>query len=170
MPDLVPIKVIIRKQVVNNQKRAKYPDFNRVNSSIRQNMPWSVYVDQFGIGWHYDKIENIGTGAETGTCCTLVPKDFADAAIALFPNEVSKMTEAEFEAFHDNRAHAHEPDDLRDSQVLQDIVNIEALGGAVDATEKANALDRNHPSRGVRRNRRKRFALVKADRSIRVVQ
>lgn len=170
MPDLVPIKVIIRKGVVNGQRRAIYPNFNSLPAAVRNNQPWSTFVDSEGIGWHYDKIANIGTGAETGTCCTLVPKAFADAAIAAFPADVSKMTEAEFTTFHDDRAHAHEPEDFEDLDTLQALAAREALGQVIPPAEKAAALDRDNPRRGVRRNRRKHFADVKADRGITVIQ
>jgi len=77
MADLVPIRVIIRKGVSAGRNSSIYPNFNVIDPAIRRSIPWSLYIDQLGIGWHYDKIDNIGTGKETGACATCVPKDFA---------------------------------------------------------------------------------------------
>jgi len=167
MPDLVPIKVIIRKK---NDGGALYPNFNQIDGALRSNMRWSTFIDSMGIGWHYDKIANIGTGEETGTCCTCVPKGFADAAIAMFPADVSKMTEVEFGSFHDDRAHAHESEDNISLEVLQSIQVREALGIVIPANEKANILNRDHPSLGIRRNRKKKWQTVKQDRKVTIVQ
>ena len=166
--NLVPIKLLLFRQ---RNGQVDYPEFNRIDSDIRNDMPWSHYIDSFGIGWHYDKIENLGTGHDFGTCCTLVPKDFADAASLLFPDLVSIIDEAEWETFYDERCHAREPEEFLDTEVLQGIVariDLEDRRAAPPPSQsivnrRAEALDPNDTATmGIRKNENKTWALFKA--------
>ncbi len=149
---------------------AEYPDFNLVDESIRQGMDWCHYIDTYGIGMQYDK--GCGHKEEGDTpfgqqCCVVaVPNDFAVAALALFPG-LTEMTPAEFEAFYNDKAHAHETADHTDQDVLDAIKTKEDLALAVP--EKTNAIDRNHPDRGIRKNHGKVFADFKVKAGVNIV-
>ncbi len=169
MKDLVPIKVIVKKgfDEKTKQNRAIYPDFNQIDSVIRKGLPWSVFIDHEGISWHYNKINNIGTGEKEGRCVTCVPKDFAYAAVKLFSDEVSILTESEFEDFYDNKAHAHESDEIVDLETLQIIKLKEDLG--LKTPEKVNALNPNHPAKGIKKNENKKWKDKKNKLNINII-
>jgi hypothetical protein len=155
--NLVPIVVKLYRRADGS---ADWPDFNHVDATLRQNMKWSHYIDAVGLSWHYDRIENLGSGHEFGRAATCVPRDFADAAIALFPSLVEQMTEAEFETFYNERAHAHEPAIHDDAEVLQALAAKQTLGIEQDQDD-LDALDPDNPKSGRRRNRRKTYAALK---------
>lgn len=150
---------------------AKYPDFNQVSESTRKGMDWCKYIDAFGIGMQYDK--DCGHKEEGDTpfgeqCCVVaVPQDFATEALGLFPGELTPLTPVEFEAFYNDKAHAHESADHIDKDVLDAITAKEGLSIAVP--EKANAIDRNHPDRGIRKNDRKVWADFKVKAGVNIV-
>lgn len=161
--DLVPIKVILKRR---SNGEAAWPDFNVIDSAKRQHKPWSKYIDAHGIGWLYDKVDNLGTGADHGTACTLIPEEFANEAVAAFPMLVSIMSEADFEIFHDTRAMVRTPTEHLDTDVLQGIIarrQLEDLGEAgapsaeiVEARAKClDPTDQNH--RGIRKNLKKKW-------------
>ena len=50
--ELVPLKVKIGLKLDGGKKVHGYPDFNQIDSVIRDNMDWSYFVDKYG-GWHY---------------------------------------------------------------------------------------------------------------------
>lgn len=164
MADLVPIKVTIRKGSNNGQRKLIYPNFNIIDESIRNGLKWSYYIDAYGTGWSYDKVENIGKGNETGACVTCVPKDFADAAISLFPLDVQILSESEMADFWDNRSHVYEPDEHVDIDALQAIKLKEDLG--VATPEKANAINPLNETKGIRKNKNKKWVDFKADKKI----
>jgi hypothetical protein len=152
--NLVALKVIVGIDPENGQ--AKYPNFNLISSAARKGMDWSKYIDVHGTGWHYDKTS--GHKEETAEspqgqqfACLCVPQDFADEALAMFPSVVSEQTELEFEDFHDNKAHAHEPSETISTEVLnglsaqrtlmvtigQDVTALDAkIAKALDPTDK----------------------------------
>jgi len=171
MAELVPIRVKIRHGIVDGRLQHVYPRFNLLDPSVRGDMDWSYFIDQAGTGWHYDKLSGIGeTDAENPDPdvwwgCIAVPKPFAVAAVARFPDDVETLTEAEFEAFYDQRAHAHESELQADSEALSALKAREDLGEDVSA-EKAAALDPDDPTPGVRRNTSKTWAGYKAKRKI----
>lgn len=166
MRTLVPLKVKIGlhdRDDGNGHKagHAKYPNFNLIASSIRKGMDWSQYIDTFGIGLHYDKTcghkeESVDSPQGEQMACMCVPSDFADAAVAAFPGEVSIIPEAELETFYNDKAHAHEPEELVDSDVLQAIAAKEAVGAEVP--EKTDALNPLSDARGIRKNTNKKWA------------
>jgi hypothetical protein len=162
---------------------AKYPDFNKISSATRKGMDWSKYIDIHGVGMHYDKI--CGHQDEGATpyghqcCCICVPSDFAAEALLMFPDVVSKMTDIEFEAFHDGRAHAHEPDEHIDIDALNGLVarrNLMALVSKTAADTNAiaaieakitKALDPTDKTEaGVKINTNKTWAQVAANKGV----
>jgi hypothetical protein len=92
---------------------------------------------------HYDK--TCGHQDEGDTpyghqcCCICVPADFAAEALALFPKTVTPCSEAEFEVFHDTKAHAHEPSEHQDVNALQGLAARRSL--MVSLGQDTNALD-----------------------------
>jgi hypothetical protein len=85
--ELVAIKVRIG---LKPNGHAEYPNFNELGSVRKENMDWAIYVDQFGIGWQYDKTsghkehsEDSPAGMQWGML--LVPTDFAREAVEMFP-------------------------------------------------------------------------------------
>ena len=173
--DLVPIQVKLYRRA---NSEADWPNFNLIDSSLRDNKPWSKFIDAAGIGWLYDKVENLGTGAEYGTACTLVPEGFADAAVQLFPTLVSILTEADFEIFHDTRAMIKSPIEHLDTDILQGIVarkQLEDLDVApapsqaiVEARAKClDPSDQDH--RGIRKNLKKTWNDNKAELNVTVL-
>lgn len=144
----------------NKIGHAKYPEFNKVSSVARKGMDWCSYIDAFGIGMQYDKA--CGHKEEGDTpfgeqCCVIaVEEAFADEALALFPRDITELTVAEFEAFYNDKAHAHELAEKVDKDVLDAIAQKEALGLAVP--EKADAVDVNTETRGIRKNHNKLWA------------
>lgn len=187
MTDLVPIKVRIG---LRPNGHADHPDFNLLPPEVRDGgLDWSIYIDRFGIGWHYDKVcghketdaGNPDVPADHGHrctefgvqyACTLVPEPFALAAVAKFPGAVAIIDETSFESFYDDRAHAQEPDILRDADVLRAIRDQMALEADPLVTTpeptlsekraRTDALDPDVQSvRGVRKNLRRRWADAK---------
>ena len=167
--NLVPIKVILKRRL---NGEADWPDFNMIDSTIRENRPWSKYIDSKGIGWLYDKIENLGTGAENGTACTLIPKDFAEAAVQQFPDLVSIIDEAAFDTFYDERAMIRMPIEFLDTEVLQGIVarkQLEDMGiapapSAEIVTARTKCLNPNEQNyRGIRKNLKKKWVDAKTE-------
>jgi hypothetical protein len=139
---------------------AKYPDFNQIDEAIRKGMDWAYYIDSFGIGMQYDKAcghKEVGSTPFGQQCCVVaVFEDFADAALALFPDDLTELTSAEFEDFYNNKAHAHEPAEHVDKDVLEAIEQKEKLG--LPVPEKAAAIDVNSEARGIRKNHNKLWA------------
>ena len=107
--NLVPIKVKIG---LKDSGGAKYPKFN--NLAVTGAVDWSKYIDLHGSGWLYDCCghQEAETGSPVGQQwgMILVPKVFADEAIAAFPNEVTKLTETQCESFYNDK-HAKDFED-----------------------------------------------------------
>lgn len=169
MPDLIPLKVTIRRAA---DGKHKFPSFNDIPGSKRDNLDWSQYIDKFG-GWHYDKECGFGEADEenpdpdTWCGCFLVPEDFADAALDTFPEDVEEVDETEFERFYDNRAHAHEPELRYDTQVLQALAAKKTLG--LELTDEDNAaLDPDKPLPGIRRNKKRKWKDRKAKAKLKI--
>ena len=170
--NLVPIKVILKRRA---NGEADWPDFNVIEASKRDNKPWSKFIDSGGTSWLYDKIDNLGTGAANGTACTLIPEDFADAAVEAYPATVSIMSEADFETFYEERAVVRMPTEFLDTEVLQGIVarkQLEDLGEAPEPSAeivaaRAKCLDPTEQNyRGIRKNLRKKWADAKTDMNV----
>ena len=169
MPDMVPIKIkLLRK---STDGHIDWPDFNKVSSTSREGMLWSIYIDVKGLKWHYDKVENLGTGALEGAACTCVTKAFADEAVALFPGLVSKLTETEWESFYNDRAHAHEPEIFDDVEALQ-ALKVKLDLGILSKTDKeyTDAINPDLPAAGRKRNPDRSWSQVKSRKGINIVQ
>lgn len=161
--NLVPIQVILNRRPDGG---IAWPDFNQVESSLRNDQPWSKFIDSAGIGWHYDKVNNLGTGADNGCASTLVPQAFAEAAVLLFPSIVSIVDEATFEKFYNDKANAHMPIEFLDTDILQGItarVKLETDGvapapSAEILAARAKCLDPTEQEyRGIRKNMKKKW-------------
>ena len=103
----------------------------------------------------------------------LIPKAFADEAVAAFPSEVSKLTEAECETFYDDRHGSRLEQEKVDESALKRFVVREQAGETLtpeQASEKAKALDPDDPTPGIVKNPRRTWADYKAWREIKVVQ
>ena len=169
--DLVPIKVVLG---LRPNGHLDWPAFNRLPANVRGDIEWSKFVDIQGIGWHYDQVESIGKGASVDTPCTLVPKAFADAAVAMFPEVVFILTEREWEIFYDDRARVEEPEEFLDTEVLQGIlarVQLEEKNIAPPPSQsildrRVECLDPNNiHTRGIRKNEEKTWKLLKQNRN-----
>lgn len=199
MAELVPLRIKIG---LNEQGQHKFPNFDQISPSIRKGMDWSKYVDKYGLGWHYDKVDGHGEGiygSEEWGGYLVVPEDFANAAVALFPNEVEIRNETDFENFYNDRAHVREPELQYDLETLQGIelksrilrefvedgddhplVSAEAkakkaagqkvkLSDILSENDK-KALDPDSPEPGIRKNKRKKWQDFKALKKITIKQ
>lgn len=176
MKTLVPIKMTVG---INAKGHYDYPDFNSLPGSLRNDLDWSIFFDKHGGCMHYDKIQNIGKGADNEVVMTCVPENFAVAAATAFSN-VEITTEAELENFFDNRSKVNLPDELIDKDRLDGLTARRALlitrGNNensqivkdVDA-EIDDALDPNNTKPGVRKNNDRRWADFKVARGITIV-
>ena len=171
--ELVPIKVRIGLRTRNERLLHDHPDFNTLPIELRDGLDWSHYVDKFG-GWKYDNVaghsdHDPDNDSPNGTWLglLLVPEDFARAAVEKFPEQCSFLTEAECEAFYQNRHTFDQPEVNDDTETLQAIAAKRAAGISEDDQDR-NAMDPDHPSRGRRRNKTKTFAGYKKQRGITV--
>ncbi len=155
---------------LHDNGHAKYPDFNKISSVTRKGMDWSKYIDVHGSGMHYDKCCGHKDDGDTPyghqCCCVCVPEDFAAEALILFPGTVTVITEAEFEAFHDKKAHAHEPGEHLDANALNGLQArrslMVSLGQSTEALDAqiAKALDPLDHEAGVKANLNKTWKEV----------
>jgi len=164
--ELIPIKVKIGIRAKNGRREHAFPNFNLLPSAVRGGMDWSHFVDEYG-GWKYDKVaghdvDDVPNGSPRGTWLgmLLVPEDFANAAIDMFP-EVEEMTANEAEVFHDGRCTAHMPDFQEDEAVLNSIER-QVKEGLLSENDPAvvNARNPDNDAPGRRRNKNKKFADV----------
>lgn len=167
--DLVPIRMVIKY----SGGGFVYPDFdNAVPAEDRFQLPFSKMPTIVG-GPHYDKpcgfgqVDEYNDDPMTYFAAMLVPPEFAIKAVDEFPDTVSVMTEAEFATFHDDRAHAHEPAERIDADVLTGIrarygirpdVAVDSVDRATLTADERQALDPDHPAPGIRKNKEKRWA------------
>lgn len=163
---LVPLKVKIKL----GSEGAKYPDFNQIAPAIRENMDWSHFIDNHGVGWHYDQTSGLGEdsvdspfGEQWGMM--IVPSAFATEAVSKFPNEVEVLTENLAEMFYDEKAHVKDEAEIVNVEALQAIKVREDLGEDMTA-KKAKALNPNELEAGVRKNKSKTWSDFKALKNI----
>jgi hypothetical protein len=172
--NLVPLKV---KITLKDNGQAKYPDFNQLQEVIDSGMDWSIYVDKKGMGWKYD--DTAGHADDTPDSpygqqwgMLIVPKAFADQAVAAFP-EVTKMTDAEAADFYDNKVTPAMNDFIVDEDALLYFDQKEKYKLALtpeDEAKKAKALDPDDDTRGIRKNKEKKWADYKQLKNITIVQ
>lgn len=163
---LVPVKIKIG---LKPNGSALYPNFNVLPSV---DVDWSYYIDRHGSGWLYDccghKEEEAGSPAGQQWGMILVPQTFADEAVAAFPSDVTKLTEAEAEDFYDNKhARDFEDEDI-DLKVVDAIRAKQALNLPLTAHQQ-DALDPDSNTRGIRKNPKKKFSTFKQERGITIV-
>lgn len=149
---MVPIKIRVKR----GKQGYVYPDFNKISNEIRQRHGWERYLDNFGLGMNYDEVVHIKLGAQEMDCMTVVPEDFANEAVKLFPDLVTIQTEEQWEEFYNNRVKINEPDTLYDNDALWTI-SLKSQLGFIEDQDDANAKDPLHPARGVRRNFRRKW-------------
>jgi len=175
--ELTAIKVKIG---LNVNGSAKYPSFNNLPVVKAAGMDWAKYVDTQGLGWHYDKTSghqdetaDSPRGQQYGVL--IIPEQFAVEAEAAFPSECTRINEIELQDFYETKAHAHEPDDNIDEQVinsLQATLNLMEKTGAKPAELTAmkakikNAMNPNHQEPGIKRNKRKKWVDMKLNTNV----
>ena len=178
MRQFVPIKVKIGLGVVDTPKGKRkqhiYPKFNDMVAVKNSGMDWSEYVDIQGLGWQYDKCcgHAVDTpespfGQQWGVL--VVSKLFADEAVSMFPSEVTKLNEIGLIDFWDNHAYRHTPSEDVDESILNAIAIKKRLG-LVLTPEQVDAIDPTTDSRGIRKNKRKRWADYKRVVNVVIIQ
>ena len=185
--ELVPVKI---KICLGTNGQHKFPNFNRIPINLREGADWSQFFDRAGLGWHYDKLSGFGE-LDQGTdpahlhvnndpsCwygANCLPADFVAAAVVMFPGEVTVMTEAEWASFYDDRAHCHEETEQLDTDVLTALKARLDLEADPEAPTKppsaeilalrAEILDPSNDRRGIRKNKRRKWADFKMVRGV----
>lgn len=154
-----------------------YPDLDAVPSDLRGNVDWTAYIDRFGTMLYdnvcdFNEIDDYNTERGMKYAAFLVPPEFADAAVARFPEHIEVLDETEFEAFHDGRVTVGMPEEVVQADTLNAIrAKHGVASGPLKATAamsafERNALDPDHPSPGIVRNTRKYWKDVKARRQV----
>ena len=163
--NLMPIKV---KLTTGVDGKNQFPKFNDLDSKVRNGMDFATFIDKYGIGWHYSE-EGYDEGVEPDTwiACTLVPKAFADAAAEKFSDQVTIISEAEFEDFYDNDAMSKQSTEHLDTKELQGLVariQLEEMASAPTVEPspeilelRKKMLDPNDPKPGIRKNPRRKW-------------
>ena len=136
---------------------------------IRHGLDWSKYIDTYGTGWHYDCCghQDVEAGSPSGQQwgMLLVPEDFADQAILLFPLVVSKMTEVEAKDFYDNKVTKKVSEEIINNEILQGIKLKQDMGIQLTA-DQLKAIDPNDDMPGIVKNKKKSFDDLKALKDI----
>jgi hypothetical protein len=169
--ELIPIKVRIGLKKDGGKILHSHPDFNSLSEALRDNLDWSYYVDKFG-GWHYDKVaghsdhepdNDSPRGEWIGML--LVPENFAQAAVDKFSNQCSFLSEQECERFYEDRCTVEQPEIHDDTETLQ-AISAKRTAGIPEDDQDENAMNPDHPMRGRRKNKIKKFAGYKKQRGI----
>ena len=173
--DLKAIKVMIGTKVVDGKRQAAYPDFNQLEIVKISKMDWAYWVDANGGGWHYDKccahaVDKVDSPMGTQFGMLLVPIEFASQAGAMFGGLVTQLSEPMAEAFYNEHAHAHEPEEAISERVLLGInTKIAAKGKDSLTAYDLAALDPDDKTPGINTNVNKTWAGYKADRGVNLV-
>ncbi len=146
---------------------ARYPEFNRLPIVQQSGKDWSYYVDQEGLGWHYDhccghKVAAPGSPYGIQHGILVIPEEFAIQGVATFPGVVVRLTEAELEAFYDTHSHGHENEVNISNDVLIGLQLIEARGMKLSA-DQMKALDPDDPKPGINKNTHRTWKDFKAE-------
>lgn len=151
---------------------ADYPNFNSLPVVSASGKDWSKYVDQEGSGWLYDAVGHRDedstspaspVGIQFGVL--LIPKAFADEAVAQFPTKCTRLSQADLDTFYNSRIARDEPDEEIDEEVLRKIKAKDDLG-LPRTREDDEALHPTHQRRGVRPNHRKTLSRFITNRQI----
>ncbi len=176
--DLVFIRVLIRS---TPEKPMKYPDFGALDGDVRDNQNWAVFMDRWG-GQHIDKKSKMKEADDVTPmglqhCMYAVPAKFALAAVNMFPEEVSILSEVDAAAFYDDRAHAHEDENRMDENKINYIRAKYGVEGNIFSAdtkdwdaEDLKALDPEDITPGIVKNVNKKFAGFKASKDINVLE
>jgi len=175
MKNLVPLRVKIG---LTPEGRAAYPEFNTLPIIQTSQVDWSVWVDTYGVGWHYDKKyghreEGPDSPAGQQWGVLLVPEAFATEAVATFPAVCDVLDESSFETFYEERVTAHLPEVIVDEKAIAAFEVKERLGVPLTPAEvlqRNKALDPDDDTTpGVKRNRLKHWPDFKAVAGIAIV-
>lgn len=169
--ELVAIKVKIG---LKPNGHADYPNFNILQSVIDSGMDWSKYIDVFGTGWHYDtKFGHVDDdvsspiGFQWGVL--LVPKIFAQQALAAFPTVITELSESQLETFYDNNIAYRLPSEQFDNDILAGIKIKQDMGIAL-TQDQTDALDPTKPNPGIVTNPDKTWATFKAKKALTILK
>lgn len=171
--DLKAIKVVIGTKVEQGRRTAAYPNFNNLRVVQESGMDWAYYVDANGGGWHYDKccdhsVERVGSPVGVQHGMLLVPAEFCQQAVQMFPGTVQEIPEPEAEDFYNNHAHAHEPEETISERIVNGIAT-KTNAGVMMSENDRKALDPDDPTPGITKNRNRFWADYKADRGVNLV-
>jgi hypothetical protein len=169
MADMAVLKVKIGK---NTQGFAAYPDFNSLAVVQASGMDWSKYIDSNGSGWLYDAdghdVDTVDSPRGQQWGLILAPETFVNQAVTAFPTLCSRLTDAEGEAFYQSQHARDFEEEEIDEVALTKIKRKQDLGKKLTRADK-RALDKRSDSRGIRKNRRKKFKDFKTDRGFNVI-
>lgn len=148
-----------------------YPDFNKIDPKLRDNVDWSYFVDKHS-GWLYDNLaghkdDDPSNDSPVGIWIgyLLIPKGFADEAVLLFPDQCEIVNEATVEAFYEDRSTITQPTVLEDADIIAKIKNKGDLKLSKDKDDD-DALDVDHPAPGRRTNDLKTWPGFKTKKNI----
>lgn len=176
--DMVPVKwKILRRD--NGEADNIDEHLNSVLRMLGIAKGGSQFIDEDCAAFVRDKISNLGTGAEHGVGACLMPKAVAEAVATEYGTVAGHrmaaeiISEADFETFYEERGTAHIPQDRLDTDELNGIaarVQLEKDLGITPSADlvqrRKDALDPDNTQMGVRRNRVKKWADVKADSGV----
>ena len=173
MTNLVPIKVKIG---IRDSGHADHPNFNTLQVIMSSGLDWAKWIDINGSGWLYDngcghKEEDLTYQSPIGMQwgMLLVPKQFAEEAISMFPDLITKLSETDCESFYNDR-HANDfPEEEIDSEKLQAIKAKQDVGVTLTAEDQLS-LDPTNDTAGIRKNKRKKWVDYKILKGYNVVQ
>lgn len=179
MTELVSLQVKIGLGPGTRGVRHAYPDFNKIDKSVRQSMDWSAYIDQFD-GWHYDSVsghvdDDPANDSPRGTWLgmLLVPEEFANQAVALFPSQCKILTDAQAERFYEDRVTVGQQGYIEDVEALQALAarltieeKLNITPTAEEVQRRKDMLDPNKKQRGIMKNEMKKWSDYKAKRGV----
>lgn len=165
----IRIKVLLRTPKDPSEGRMLYPNFNGLAAHVRDDQDWAVYIAQFG-SMHLDKVAGFGVtdvqspDPNVQWATLLVPEPFAKAALGAFPNEITQLSEVEFNTFYDDRAHINEADQKTDNVVLDGLRSKYGIAPKDKIVAEAHwdqpdkdAVDPTHPAAGLVNNPTKTY-------------
>ena len=187
--DMKALKVKIGLR--SDGRGALYPDFDSLPvMQANDYIKWTYYVDKEGTGWLYDRKyghRDEGPDSPTGMQwgILVIPPEFAEQAVAAFPDTCSIVSEPELSAFVQDRVADAAPENLTDPEALlglkEQLDLIEALENRgrtlspnlrgvkttlLDEIEKA--LDPASRRPGLVRNPNKTWSRMKARRNMQI--
>ncbi len=180
MADVVFFKVKILR---TNLKPMDYPDFNKINESLRGGgQDWAIYLDRW-TGQHLDKISEMGTIDEVNAdpdvqfCIYASDAPFAKEAKRLFSDRIEILEEADAKDFYDNRSHQTDLEQKVNADVMNNLRAKYGLEGNIQEADTSkmdvadqNALNPDHPAPGVVTNKEKTFDGFKQNRGLNIIK